>query len=221
MATKNIAFTDAANHWRWVGNYWQEVQVGQLVTMPERGKIRQVKFKVAGLGPYYDPVYHNQQDQTRVAGAVWDASTGAIITKSAIQTLNPEDGGEATWKTFDLTDTYVDAGRKLIVGFWRIKTTTQWATQWEYSDAAGAAAETYVQMNSYSTFDDGPVKFVVSDRTEGKSLNYDLVYEAGGHVKVWSNGAWRVGRARVWNGSSWNEAVVKVYDGATWNESET
>lgn len=219
MASKSVSFTDAANRWRWVGNYWEEVQVGQLVTMPERGKVTQVKIKVAGLGPYYDPVYHNQQDPTKVAAAVWDANTGAIITKSAVVQLGPEDGGEATWKTFDVTDTFIEGGRNLIVGFWRIKTSTEWATQWEYSDAAGAAGETYAQMNSYDTYSTGPVKFVVSDSTRGKSINYEMIYEAGGHVKVYSAGAWRTGTARVWDGSAWVEGVVKVHDGATWNES--
>ena len=221
MASKSVSFTTAGNHWRWVGNYYEEVQVGQLVTMPETGKVTSIRIQVAGLGPYYDPVYHNQQDPTKVAAAVWDASTGKKITESAVVQLGPEDGGTASWKVFNVPDTWIEAGRDLIVGFWRIKTTTAWATQWDYNDAGAASGETYVQMNSGANYNDGPVKFVISERTRGKSINYELNYQTGGQLKVWDGTTWKPGSAKVWDGSAWVEGVVKYYDGSDWIESNT
>lgn len=219
MANKTIAFTAAGNGWRWVGNYWQENQVGQVVTVPEHGKITALKFKVAGLGPYYDPVYHEQYDHTHVAAAVWDARTGDILTKSSPVDLGPENGGASTWKTFNVGDLWVAAGQVIIVGFWRIKTTTQYATQWDYCTTSAADAETFVQHDIGGTSATGPVTFVTSSSTPGKSLNYEIDYVAGGHAKVWDAGAWRDATARVWDGSAWIEGDIKVYDGAAWNES--
>jgi hypothetical protein len=218
MANNTISYTTAGNHWRWVGNYWEEVQVGQLVIMPERGKVTGVKFKVAGLGPYSDPTYHDQQDTTYVAGCVWDERTGAILAKSAEVLLQPENGGAQTWKTFNLPDTWVEAGTRLIVGFWRIKTTTQYATQWDYNDTA--TGETMYVHNTQAQVPDGPLPFVVSQTRGSTSLNYELDYTSGGHVKLWSGTIWREGTAKVWNGSAWVEGVVKVYDGADWVESK-
>ncbi len=221
MATKTIGFTGAGNHWRWVGNYWKEVQVGQLVTMPEGGRVTQIRLKVAGLGPYSDPEYHDQQDPTKVAAAIWDANTGDIITKSAVVQLDPEAGGSQTWKTFDVTDVWIEAGRELIVGFWRIKTTTSWATQWDYAETAGSVGQTYVQHDTYATLSSGPIDFVISDSTSDRSINYEVTYVAGGHVKVWDGSAWRDAVPRVWDGSQWVEARVKTWDGADWIESIT
>ena len=217
MASKTISYTTAGNHWRWVGNYYQEVQVGQLITFPEKGKITALKFKVAGLGPYYDPVYHSQQDHTKVAAAVW-ASNGAILTHSAVTDLGPEDGGAQTWKTFNVPDLWVNAGQKIIVGFWRIKTTTEYATQWDYNDSA--TGEIYVQQDIGGTSASGPVNFAISDSQANKSINYEIDYLAGGHVKVYNGpNDWYDATARVWTGSAWAEATVKVWNGSSWVES--
>jgi hypothetical protein len=218
MANKTISYTTAGNHWRWVGNYYEEVQVGQLVTMPERGKITAVKFKVAGLGPYSDPTYHDQQDTTKVAGCVWAAGNGDIITKSATQVLAPEAGGAQTWKTFTLPNVWVDAGAALIVGFWRVKTTTQYATQWDYNDTAGASQEMVVQSIA-GQVPAGPLPFSISEHRPGQSINYELDYISGGHPKVWHGTSWVEGTARVWDGANWTEAVVKRHNGTSWVES--
>jgi len=217
MAVKTISYTTAGNHWRWVGNYYQEVQVGQLVTMPEKGKITALKFKVAGLGPYYDPVYQDQQDTTHVAAAIWRQSDGAILAKSAEYVLDPENGGSQTWKTFDLPDTWVEAGADIIVGFWRIKTTTQYATQWDWNDSA--SGQTMVTHSIASSSDHGPVPFVISTTRPGDSINYEIDYIAGGHLKVYSRGSWYPAVPRVWNGSAWVDGVAKVWNGSSWVET--
>jgi len=221
MADKTVGFTTAGNHWRWVGNYWEEVQVGQLYTMPETGKVTSLRIKVAGLGPYTDTVYHAQSDNTKVAAAIWDAKTGDIITKSEVVVLSPEGGGSQTWKTFNITDTWIDGGSKLIVGFWRIKTTTEYATQWDYNDAVAADGETYVQHDLGASSATGPLPFTVSSATPNKSINWELDYTAGGSAKVWSSAAnkWAYGRAKVYDGTDWVPAVIKRYDGSAWNET--
>lgn len=220
MAVTTVGFTTAGNHWRWVGNYYEEVQVGQLYTMPETGKILSMRLKVAGLGPYTDTVYHYQNNYSKVAACVWDAKTGAIIAKSAVDALAPEGGGSQTWKTFQLPDTWVEGGTRLIVGFWRIKTTTEYATQWDYNDAVAADGETYVQHDLGASSATGPIPFTVSRSTPGKSINWELNYQKGGTVKArTTSGTWANATARVYSGGTWVPGIVKVYNGTTWDES--
>ena len=219
MGAKQISYETPGNHWYWRSRNKQDCQTGTIVTMPEKGKITGVSFKVAGLN-FQDPVYGYQYHRGRVRPAIWDLATGKVLAKGAYTVLDIYPGGQQPWVHFDLPDLWVNEGQRLIVGFFRDSSTSSYATQWDYntSDAAGI---TTLAHDLYGA-SEGPFTFNTTDTYSNRSLNFILSYNSGGKVKVYrpTGGGWRTAQdVRVWDGNSWNSAEVRYFDGTTWQES--
>lgn len=221
MAEKKISFEQAGNHWYWRGRDSQDCQTATRITMPEDGKITRVEFKIAGL-TYTDPVYGYVNEQGRAAGAVWDASTNVLLTKSAIKVL-PKAGVSGTtsyapWVSFDVPDLTVKKGRALMVGFWRDSGSTAYSTQWPYNSAASGYT-TYAH-NSYGSTG-GAFNFIKSETYSSRSLIFRVWYESGGSLKVFNGSSWRLGTVKIFDGTKWVPATVKVFDGTNWVEASS
>lgn len=217
MAEKTISFETAGNHWYWRAKNSLDCQTGTLVEMPEDGKVTRIELKVAGLD-YNDPVYGYQNESGYVVPAIWDASTGTVLTKGAARILPPSPGGTQPWVSFDVSDLRLKAGRRILVGFWRHSNSSGYSTQWDYCTSVEADGYTTYGHHLYGS-SSGPLSFVKSSSYSGRSLNFRLHYESGGKVKVWNSRSWVTGSVKVWNGSTWVDGTVKVWDGSTWQES--
>jgi hypothetical protein len=217
VAEKSVAFETVGNHWYWRAKNSLDCQTGTLVEMPEDGKLVRVEIKVAGLD-YSDPVYGYQNEPGYVVPAIWDASTGAVLSKGSARLLPASPGGTQPWESFDISDVSLKAGRDIIVGFWRHSNSSGYSTQWDYCTTVEADAFTTYGHHLYGS-SSGPLSFVKSASYSGRSLNFRLFYESGGRVKVWNGSTWAVKTPKVWNGSAWVNTLAKVWDGLAWQES--
>lgn len=215
MTIKKIAYEGSADNWWWRAKNELDCQIGQLVTMPEQGRLLTVHLKVAGLD-YNDPVYGYQNESGYVRAAVWDERTGEVIAHSGTHILPASTGGSQPWVVFDLPDTVVDAGTRLIVGFWRRSDSTSYSTQFDRDMSA-----TGQKMYRHHVFGSGsgPFTFRTSDTVTGASINYRLMYESGGRVVVWDGSRWSPRNVNVWDGTGWTQGTVNVWDGTGWVES--
>lgn len=217
MTEKKISFETDANHWYWRGKNRLDCQTGTLVEMPEDGKITRVDFMVGGL-TYNDPVYGYQNKPGSVVPAIWDANTGAILTKGKLTSLPRSAGGKMPWVSFDLPDLRVKKGRRLIVGFWRNSGNSAIATQWDYSTNTSSRGWTTYAHHLYGSTS-GPLNFQKSQTYSNRALNFRLWYESGGRLKAWNGLSWISGNPKVWNGSAWVKGTVNVWNGTEWVEA--
>lgn len=215
MSTKQIAYDGSAGNWWWRAKNSLDCQIGQLVTMPEQGRLLSVSIRVAGLN-YDDPVYGYQNEPGYVRAAVWDERSGDVLAKSDVAILPSSLGGTQPFVGFDLPDVTVRAGQRIIVGFWRRSDSTSYSTQFDRD--MGASGQTMYRQHVFGS-SSGPFKFDPSDIISNASINYKLYYETGGRVLVWDGNSWEPTNIKVWDGDSWTKGTVRVWDGSAWAES--
>lgn len=215
MVNKTISYEGSAGNWWWRAKNSLDCQIGQLVVLPEQGRLLSVQIRVAGLD-YNDPVYGYQNESGYVRAAVWDERSGDVIAHSSTRVLPSSPGGTQPWVNFDLPDTLVDAGTRLIVGFWRRSDSTAYSTQFDRDMTANGQ-----KMYRHHVFGSGsgPFRFHVSDTIDDASINYRLLYETGGRVTVWDGSRWTPKNVNVWDGTDWTKGTVHVWDGSDWVES--
>lgn len=203
MAAKTFGYTQTTTDYRWAGTSI-DTQVAFRTIMPETGTIISIRIN---CGAY------QSTDRPNVWGVVWNRSTGAIISKSSMQTLS---NTTRTWITFDLPDTKVAANTPLWIGY--SKNSAIANARISYSTKQGLSTVAYnTDWDNSSSI--SPCSFVAEGTYSGEALLVEVTYKTGGAVKVWNGTGWVEKEPKVWNGSSWVTGLVKVWNGSSWVES--
>ena len=207
MATKSFGYTGAPSNASYAGS-GQNMCVGQQLTMPEKGKIKAIRLKLAKYASTTVP---------KVWGMIWARPAGTILSQSAnyVSPTNLYDSPGAL-QTYEITmpGTEIAAGTAIWAGFFKDSSGANLAPYWGWATVSGQT------WNARDGSNATPQAFSITDSFSNQSIYIEIVYETGGQIKVFGT-AIAPKPIKVWNGATWAGKPLKHWNGSAWKESNS